>query len=168
MTDLLVHRSAVIIGEFRVRLDRDYNRPGPTAAWLMVNPSTADGSQDDPTLGKINGFSARLGFGRSIVGNKFAFQATNVRDLVHALDPVGPDNDVHIEQILLDADIHIVAWGPLAKLPRHLRGRWREVVGIADRVGCRLQCFGTATDGHPLHPLMISYARTLQDWSRPE
>lgn len=169
MTDLLVRRSALFDGPFRLRLERDYSRPGPTATWLMVNPSKGDNKEDDPTLGRIGGLSARLGFGRSIVANKFALVATDVRELALAEDPIGPDNDRHIEQALRDADVHIVAWGPLAKLPARLRGRWREVAAIADRVGCRLLCLGTVSDGQPRHPLMLPYtaAYELREWQRP-
>jgi hypothetical protein len=60
-----------------------------------------------------------------------------------------------------------VAWGPLGKLPPPLRTRWRDVVAIADRVGCRLMCWGTAQDGQPRHPLMLAYSTPLIEWRRP-
>jgi len=74
--DLLTKRSAVISddGKYRYRLDRDLGRDGKTAAFIMVNPSTADAEVDDATIRKLIGFSQRLGFGRFIVGNKFAYE----------------------------------------------------------------------------------------------
>jgi hypothetical protein len=162
--------SAIIseCGIFRYRLERriEAHGSGRTAAFIMVNPSTADAGRDDPTIRKIRGFSQRHGIGRVIVGNKFAFRATDIRALRRAADAVGPDNDRHLEQIMRDADLHIVAWGALAKLPPPLRTRWRDVAAIADRVGCRLLCLGTAQDQHPLHPLMLSYGAPLMEWSR--
>jgi hypothetical protein len=66
----------------------------------MVNPSTADAETDDPTIRKVKGFSERAGYGHIIVGNLFAFRATDIKQLRTARDPNGPDNDWHIEQIM--------------------------------------------------------------------
>jgi len=170
MNDLLIQRSAVIsdCGTWRYRLERDMNRPGRVAAGIMVNPSDADHEVDDATIRKWFGFADRLDIGRFIIGNKFAFRSRYVSMLQGADEPVGPDNDRHLEQIMRDADLHIVAWGPVAKLPRGpLRQRWRDVVAIAARVGCPLYCWGTAGDGHPFHPLMLRYSLPLVPWVAP-
>lgn len=170
MSDTLFQTGSAVLSScelFRYRLERDLGRDGPTVAILGVNPSTADATINDQTIRKDMGFGANLGWGRIIKGNKFAFRATDVKALRSARDPIGPENDVHLEQILRDADLHIAAWGPLSKLPPHLRGRWRKVAAIADRVGCRLMCWGTAQDGHPRHPLMLAYATPLVEWQRP-
>lgn len=154
------------------------------AAWLMVNPSIAPGlfspcglyryrleretgdkaTPSDPTIRKVNGFSERHGWARNIVGNQFAFIATDIKKLRGVQDPVGPDNNMHLEQIMWDADIHVFAWGPLGKLPPRLRGRYVQVLAIARKVGCKLYCFGTAQDGQPRHPLMLAYDTPLVEW----
>lgn len=166
---MLIKRSAVFspCGTYRLRLERDLGVPGLTALGLMVNPSKAGAEVDDHTIRKWYGFAPRHDIGRFIIANKFAHVATDVKELRFCVDAVGPDNDKHIEQAMRDADVHIVAWGPLAKLPPNLRTRWREVVAIADRVGCKLMCFGTAQDGHPRHPLMLAYNTPLVPWIRP-
>jgi hypothetical protein len=165
MTDLLIQRSALLsdCGQYRLRLERAIGA-GKVAAGIMVNPSTADAHDDDQTINKWYGFSRRLGFGRFIIGNKFAYRAADVRELRGIEDPIGPENDKHLEQIMRDADVHIVAWGPLSKLPKALRSRWVDIVAIADRVGCPLYCWGTAQDGHPRHPLMLAYSTPLVRW----
>jgi hypothetical protein len=122
---------------------------------------------DDQTIRKDMGFGRTLGWGRLIKGNKFAFRAKDVKALRTAADPVGPDNDMHLEKIMRDADLHIVAWGPLSKLPIHLRSRWRSIVRIASTIGCPLYCFGTAQDGHPRHTLMLPYDTALVPWKAP-
>lgn len=167
--DMLTPGSAIIspCGLYRVRLERDLGRAGPAVAILGVNPSTADAEKNDATIRKDMGFGARHGWGRLIKGNKFAFRATDVKALRAAADPVGPDNDQHLEQIMRDADLIIAAWGPLSKLPDRLRTRWRRVVAIADAVGKPLHCFGTAQDGQPRHTLMLSYDTPLTEWSHP-
>ncbi|WP_244742055.1 DUF1643 domain-containing protein [Mesorhizobium sp. L-8-10] len=150
-----------------MRLERDFCRPGKVVAAIMVNPSKASAEIDDHTIRKWHGFSDRHSFSKVIIGNKFAYCATDIIELRHVEDAVGPDNDRHLEQIMRDADFHIVAWGRLSKLPKHLRNRWRTVVDIADRVGCRLHCFGTGIDGHPLHPLTLAYDTPIVPWEPP-
>lgn len=162
--------SAIIsqCGLYRYRLERRISAAPRIAAFIMVNPSTADAKQNDATIRKVIGFAERNGIGKVIVGNKFAFRATDINALRNTTDPVGPENDHHLIQIMQDADLHIVAWGPLAKLPPNLRTRWQEVVQIADHVGCRFLCLGTAKDQHPRHPLMLSYDTAISDWNLPK
>lgn len=159
-------RSAIIspCGTFRLRLDRDLECDGRVATLLGVNPSKADGEIDDATIRKGYGFATRNDIGRFIMGNKFAFRATDVRELKTARDPIGPLCDSYLEQMMREADIVIAAWGPLAKLPQHLRGRWKRVVEIARSVDKPLHCFGTSQDGQPRHILMLSYDTPLVLW----
>lgn len=154
-------------GLYRYRLERHGLSGAGAVAWIMVNPSTADAARDDATIRKVVGFTERLGGGWAIVGNKFAYRATDVRELRPAPDPRGPENDAHLERIMQEAPLVIAAWGPLAKLPAHLRRRWRTVCAIADRAGAKLMCFGTAQDGQPRHPLMLAYDTPLVEWRRP-
>lgn len=161
--------SAVIsdCGLYRYRLER-YKLSGAGAvAWIMVNPSTADATDDDATIRKVIGFSERMGAGWAIVGNKFAYRATDVRELRTAPDPKGPQNDAHLTAIMREAPVVIAAWGPLAKLPKHLRRRWLTVARLADEAGAKLLCLGTAQDGQPRHPLMLAYDTPLIEWKRP-
>ncbi len=152
---------------YRYRLERNLGTGGKIAAIIMVNPSTADAQVDDHSIRKWTGFAGRLGIGRFIVGNKFAYRATDIRELDTCADPIGPDNDRYLAEIMKDADLHIVAWGRLSKLPPRLHSRWREVVRIADQMSCKLFCLGTALDGHPLHPLRLGYDVPLVGWRAP-
>lgn len=169
--------SAIIsaCGRYRYRLERDLGQTGPTMAFVMVNPSTADASQDDPTIRKCVGFAKRHGCGSLIVGNLFAFRATDVRDLRKAGDAIGPENDRYLSEIMWDADDVVVAWGSLNKLPEVLRGRWKELVRIFDarhqdtgeRHPTPLGCLGVCADQHPKHPLMVGYDTKIQPWQVP-
>ncbi|MET3414959.1 DUF1643 domain-containing protein [Methylobacterium sp. 1030] len=66
-------------------------------------------------------FSERLEFGHIVVGNLFAFRATDIRTLRTAADSIGPYGGDHLRAIMRGAEKVIVAWGPCAKLPRWLR-----------------------------------------------
>jgi hypothetical protein len=170
MSDLLIKRSAVLSDDklYRYRLERDLGRSGKTAAVIMVNPSIADADIDDHTIRKLYGFAERFDIGRLVVGNLFAFRATDIGELAQAADPIGPKNDWHLVDIMASATMVIVAWGSSGKLPRSLRSRWRDVICLADMNGIRgFWCLGTAADGHPLHPLTLGYERPLINWKVP-
>lgn len=163
--------SAIIsdCGLFRWRLDREVLPllGGPVAALVGVNPSTADAVANDQTIRKDIGFGERHGWSRIIKVNKFAFRARDVRALRSASDPVGPEADRYLKEAFAEADLIIPCWGPLTKLPRPLRRRWREVADMMFASGKPVLCFGTALDGQPLHTLTLGYSTPLVEWLRP-
>lgn len=155
-------------GRYRYRLERNTAGGGATCV-LMVNPSTADATKNDATIRKLLGFGNRHRWGRLLVGNLFAFRATDVRELGRVPDPVGPDNDSHLAAMLSRADEVIVAWGPLSKQPRALRHRYQQVIDLIDQAGLDPLCIGQpAKCGHPKHPLMLSYDLPITRWLRPQ
>lgn len=155
--------SAIIsdCGKYRYWLERQCQGGGATAV-IMVNPSTADATENDATIRKLIGFGNRHQWGRLIVGNLFAYRATDVRELGKVDDPVGPDNDYWLGRIAGTVDRVIYAWGPTAKQPRAYRSlRWPKVTGIflgidAYQIGPPAKC------GAPCHPLMLSYSLPLE------
>lgn len=152
-------------GRYRYRLERPCIFGEETTAVIMVNPSTADAVQDDHTIRKLLRFRQMHQWGDLIVGNLFAFRATDVRELATAPDPVGPDNDYHLRTIIGEASRVVVAWGPTSKLPRALRERWRTITDIAQPLGKPLLSIGApAKDGHPRHPLMLAYHEPILAW----
>lgn len=161
--------SAVIspCGHYRYRLERQCAGDGQTAI-IMVNPSTADAERDDATIRKLRGFGDRNIWGRIVIGNLFAWRATDVRELATAPDPVGSKNDNYLFDMMLDADRIVVAWGPLAKQPRLLRARWRHVMGLGRGLEEVFSIGRPAKDGHPRHPLMLAYAEPIQRWTPPK
>ncbi|WP_245303088.1 DUF1643 domain-containing protein [Rhizobium esperanzae] len=154
-------------GLFRYLLEYEFGGTGPVISLGMVNPSLANGENNDQTMTKVDGFAIRLGASKVVVWNPFARIAKDIRDLRHVDDPIGPQNDAYIAQAVKGADIHIVAWGPLSKLPKPLRTRWRSVFGVLSDAGAKPMCWGTALDGHPRHPLMLAYATPLVPWEVP-
>lgn len=155
-------------GAYRYRLDRDLGRTDPVALVIMVNPSTADATADDPTIRKLKGFGRVYGWGRLMVGNLFAYRSTDVRALRDTIDPVGKDNDMHLLHMMRQADVIVVAWGPVAKQPRPLRERYSRIMHLSRCAGKPLFSIGpTAKDGHPKHPLMLPYSLELQPWTDP-
>jgi hypothetical protein len=156
-------------GLYRYRLEREAGLfAAGTTAVIMVNPSTADATEDDATIRKVRGFGQRNGWGRIIVGNLFAYRATDVSVLAKVADPIGPDNDKFLALLAEEADRVVFAWGPLAKQPRDLRGRWRDVAAIFAAFQHKPLAIGEPVqDGHPRHPLMPPYTSAIKPWQQP-
>jgi hypothetical protein len=156
--------SAIIspCGLYRYRLERDGSGNGATAI-IMVNPSTADAGQDDATIRRLRGFGERGQWGRLIVGNLFAYRSTDVRKLAEAVDPIGPENYAHLNDIAAEAQRVVFAWGPVSKLPKRLRTRWRAVDAAFRALGHEPQSIGApAKDGHPCFPTIVSFRRGVR------
>lgn len=138
---------------------------GVTAALTGVNPSTADATDNDATIRKDLGFAERLGWSRIIKANKFTLRSKDVRELARCERPNHADADDYLRAIFSEADVLVPCWGPLSKLPQHLRGRWREVVALMEASGKPIMCLGTALDGQPRHTLMLPYTTPLTPWT---
>lgn len=155
--------SAVISddGVYRYSLTRRWG-DGPSAVFIMLNPSTADATQDDPTIRRCIGFAKREGCASLTVVNLFAYRATDPRALLDAEDPQGPDNSRHITRALLNADLRIAAWGAFQWTHRE---RLRRPY-VEDWAGGKpLLCLGTTSAGAPRHPLYVKGDQPLVEWS---
>lgn len=139
-----------------------------TMVAIMLNPSTADEVQDDPTVRRVRDFGQREGCGRVVVLNLFAFRATDPRDMRAQADPVGPDNDAFIDEWVAMAFSEgypvLAAWGTHGAY----RDRQADVVRMLGPMADQLQCLGTNRDGSPKHPLYLRRDEPLRFWSAPE
>lgn len=142
-------------GAYRYTLVREWDPKLPRVLWVLLNPSTADASQDDPTLRKGIGFSKLWCFGSLCFVNLFAYRATKPKDMKSAQDPVGPENDCWILDQAHMADLAVVAWGNHGT---HL-GRDREVLALLGHR--KVFCLGLNSNGTPKHPLMLPYSTKL-------
>ncbi|MCB9357474.1 MAG: DUF1643 domain-containing protein [Calditrichaeota bacterium] len=132
-------------GTYRYRLERIWNNALPPIHWIMLNPSTADATQDDNTIRRVISFSQSWGYGSAVVLNLFAYRTPHPKLLRHANDPIGPRNDMHLAQITSPI---IAAWGAhnLAAT------RANEVLELLPR---EILCLGQNQNGSPKHPLYV-------------
>lgn len=140
-------------GLYRYRLGRRWEADGTTLLFIMLNPSTADASVDDPTIRRCIGFGRKLGHRAIDVVNLFAFRSTQPRVLVTAQDPIGPDNNKHIFQAIGSASAVICAWGAFAYTKPELRRRARVVTTMVPTD--RTWALGITAQGAPAHPLYL-------------
>ncbi|MEO0782529.1 MAG: DUF1643 domain-containing protein [Pseudomonadota bacterium] len=153
-------------GLHRFRLDRSVQSKGPAYAFIGVNPSTADATEDDATVRKWRGFVKRWGGAKFAVANLFSFRATDVRVLATCEHPNVPIiSDKHIDAVMRNADVIVPCWGNSGKIPRNLRPRIGEILRIAFALGKPIKCFGLTKSGDPKHPLMLGYDTPLVDYT---
>lgn len=138
----------------------DHDGNGKRIGWpksclfIMLNPSTADGELDDPTIRRCVGYAKALKYDRLEVVNLFAYRATDPRQLLrmhHAQDPVGWENQSFIESAARDAGIIICAWGAHGG---HI-GQDETVLGWIDSHAQKIHALKLTQDGKPCHPLYL-------------
>lgn len=153
-----VDAGALIMGKFRYTLVRRWG-DGPSLLWIMLNPSTANGEQDDPTIRRVVWFTEKFGHHAAVVINLFALRSPSPAHLLTAPDPVGPENDVFLSEQLIEHPIAVCAWGAV-----HPKLRWRltEVKEFLDDHAT--YCLGKTQKGDPRHPLYLAKTTPLQSW----
>ena len=153
-------------GTFRYRLWRRWSSGVKPVAFIMLNPSTADASEDDPTIRKCIGFATRIGQGAIEVVNLYAFRATKPADLKAGGYQRGPENFRHIVEACEGAHVTICAWGA------HARGLSQPdmVLDVLRQKGIATHALAVTEDGIPRHPLMLGYeaASRLQPFPSQE
>lgn len=136
---------------WRYRLERQWGR-GPKAAFILLNPSTADETKDDPTIRRCIGFAKAWGFGGLVLGNIFALRSTDPRGLYSHADPVGPGNDEALRGIAREAEKVVCGWGTHGAL----NDRGRFALAVLREAGATPLALKVTAEGFPGHPLYIS------------
>ncbi len=144
-------------GLYRYRLDRVWDDNGPRICWVMLNPSTADATVDDPTIRRCIAFSKARGAGSLVVVNRFALRATDPKALSSHPDPCGPENEAAVRRAVSTSWLTVAAWGahPMAE-----RG-----TPLPD--GVRPLCLGATKSGAPRHPLYVRADQRFVPWPVP-
>lgn len=139
---------------WRYSLTREWDHQKPRLLFILLNPSTADEMQDDPTNRRGIGFAKRWGYGSVVFVNLFAFRTPHPKEMRAAADPIGPDNDRWIQFEIHGASTVVAAWGTNGVFMN--RGYL-----IRERLG-PMQCLGRTKNGHPKHPLYLANATELE------
>ncbi|HEU4722003.1 MAG TPA: DUF1643 domain-containing protein [Gemmatimonadaceae bacterium] len=155
-----VEKAAVIseCGTYRYTLERRWG-DGPAVLFVMLNPSTADAEQDDPTIRRCIGFARSWGYDALLVGNLHAFRSTSPLDLAFAGDPVGPRNGEALAGLRDRAARVVVAWGASRYAHAVRVNRARAILGK------ELYALGTTANGAPRHPLYMPASAVPIPWS---
>jgi hypothetical protein len=140
---------------YRYALTRKWAE-GPQVLFIMLNPSTADAMNDDPTIARCLSFAKSWGFCSLAVGNLFAWRTPSPAELLKAQCPVGDDNDGWLGALQASADMTLAAWGNNGAF----NNRGTEVA----RRLTNPHMLGLTKRGHPSHPLYIGAKALPQQW----
>lgn len=183
----LVHERGKL-GQAWFSEDRDYRylllRGGdiddatPLIAFFMLNPSTADADQNDPTIAKCLKFARKFALARwgltdldppvrVAIANLFAIRATDPDVAFRHTRPVGGEkNDAVIRGLARQSDIAIAAWGADKRSSVRAREVYRilrDVPGPSPASSMPLHRLGSSSkDGSPKHPLYLKDATELE------
>jgi len=131
--------------------------------WVMLNPSTATDTQNDPTIRRCIRFSQRDLYSGLVVVNLWPLRSTDPGALVK-YDPT-PDVLALADRCILDAaeacDDVVCGWGDHGAL----RGRGSFVLTLLRKAGHQPLCLGQTRTGEPLHPLYVPGDRELVEVS---
>lgn len=135
--------------KYRYALWRTWQEGDGHVMFIGLNPSTADETEDDPTIRRCIGFAKDWDFGGIYMLNLFAFRATNPKNLKKADDPVGPENNSFLTMYHEPAGLNIACWGTHGGFMK----RDQAVIGLLGREN--LSCLGITAGGQPKHPLYL-------------
>lgn len=144
---------------YRYLLSRRWGE-GPGLCWIMLNPSTATEERNDPTIERCQRRAVALGMPAFSVVNLFAFRATKPEDLRANSRPIGPENDRILTETAREATLVLCGWGTHGV---H-ENRGQSVLDLLRQQGIPLHHLGLTRDGHPRHPLYVSYGTRPQPW----
>lgn len=137
---------------YRYYLKRVWDASKPLGAFIMLNPSTATETVNDPTVRRCVGYLWDWGYGGMIVGNAFALRSTDPEGLKKVSDPVGPDNDAWIISIAREAELVVCGWGNHGLL----WGRGAMVLKTIRAAGAKPHALAVTGRGQPGHPLYLA------------
>ncbi len=150
---------------YRYLLARKLSYEKSTCLFIMLNPSTADETKNDPTVTRCINYARHWGFGRLKVCNIFPYRATDPKELYHHEYPHGVDhhwlNNDHIKQAIYHADRIVCAWGNHGTL----QGRGLEVKQMVLDADKLPLVFNITQRGQPIHPLYQKADAELITWA---
>lgn len=113
--------------------------------FIGLNPSTADETENDPTIRRCIDYAQRWGYGGIYVTNLFAYRATDPTVMKAASDPIGPLNDQWIEKLVPYAELLVAIWGNHGRLHNRSDQIRNLLLGM--------KCLRMNKGGEPAHPL---------------
>ena len=155
---------------YRYLLGRRISNSSRRLLFIMLNPSRADKTDDDPTIKKCSEIAKNSGFGIFEVVNLYAFRAPKQTCLWKQKRPKGKDNDKYVRKSLKKADRVILAWGSSigqSKKRKKRAGKIMKMVTKATRK--RPYHLGLNQNGEPKHPKQrVAYDPTPKRWTKSQ
>lgn len=137
-------------GDYRYALWRELKGSESPVLFIMLNPSTADAAENDPTIKRCIDFSDRWNACALHVVNLFAFRSTEPQAMkaLPLADAIGAGNDDYITNRVKRCTRIVAAWGN--------HGQHGERYIWALRNIPNMLCLGLTKQGQPKHPLYVN------------
>jgi hypothetical protein len=155
-------------GQFRYRLWRNLqasleNGSKGTVVFVMLNPSTADAIENDPTIRRCINFAMDWGYTKLEVVNLSPVRTKSPDELIWKKEewqmPWDVQNHWVVEEVIDQADLVVAAWG--ANVVRcDLETRAQDVIDYCEE----LYVLGLTKSGHPRHPLYVPKGTQPTRW----
>lgn len=150
--------SEEMIPLYRYTLGRRWDERLDYVLFVMLNPSTADATVNDPTIMRCIGFADSWGYGGIEVRNLFAFRTAYPKELTAAgkagTDIVGAENDRFLTSALRDPHCKLVVggWGAQKIAEKRVKEVRRHVTLYNREMLC---IHRQPRDTFPRHPLYL-------------
>lgn len=148
--------------KYRYSLTRIWDESKPKVMFVMLNPSTADGTQDDPTIRRCIGFAKSWGYGGMHVCNLFAYRATDPKELLKVDNPFGDQNIWVTRNLVDEVEIVVCAWGNEPIIRKILKDKSPFV--LIDFCLPKCHTLKESVNGTPMHPLYLSKELKPNKW----
>jgi hypothetical protein len=138
--------------KYRYKLWRTWDEKKLKVLFIMLNPSIANESENDPTIRRCITFAKDWGYGGIMVGNLYAFITSDPKILYKQENKEGSENKLFLEKMYLESDITICAWGNNEQLPEYIKN-----MGT-------LYYLELSKNEIPKHPLYLKKSLTPKRW----
>lgn len=146
---------------YRYALGRRWLSGKRMLVWVLLNPSTADESVNDPTVRRCLDYSKRWNFDALVILNLFAFREKNRAAMKTETDPVGPSNRLAFRKYIAPNQQVLCAWGTDGM---HRRQDAQAKKWIEEEGG-QLFILRLNQNGTPAHPGRLPKTLNLQVWA---
>ena len=142
-------------GLYRYSLWRIWEPARELMNFCMLNPSTADENDNDPTIVRCCHRAKTMGYGGLIVTNIFAYRSTDPKELKKVEDPEGMWNPSRIIEVAQMCDVTICGWGKHGTINGQGDKVLRQLLFWNGQN--KIRTLKLNKDGSPAHPLYIGY-----------
>lgn len=130
-------------GKYRYLLERIWDYSKPRVVCIGLNPSTANGIDDDSTITNLCKLLESLGYGGLDMMNLYGLITPNPKELQAHPNPLG-ENDIWLDKMTEGCDV-IFCWGSFKQAEYRAK---KMIAKFPNGL-----CLGKTPNGKPLHPL---------------
>lgn len=158
-------------GNHRYILWRRWNDNSRLLLYVLLNPSTADGENEDRTTRRCRYFAEQYGAGGMIIVNVFSFVATRTDELkrhlqdlrvsgnggLHEEAAFAEVNARYVREVFRHVEAVVAAWGR----PPFASSDFTAMQSLLKHSSLPVLCLGTTCRGFPRHPSRVAAATQL-------